>query len=263
VTEVAGNDTITTEAGNPTKNHAAIRGRGGRSGGERPGSNRHRYRQQQIRWRRWWVRTMWWGRRCRGATTDGGGGSMPNPRWIDTSHPWGPSPELDLAIFNDLVRKIGIVPPTGRHELSFIVRVCYNISRNSLCLRPKSHLDLSIFRYNNLMTWRTQYACNTRCDAPHRAHNIFNILPQSQLSQIEIVTKMMQLFYRQRFCELVSHLIFGGHKSDLKSLTGNPLTHEVIIHFHVLCTCMEYRISCKVCCPKIITPKMRRFVYHA
>jgi hypothetical protein len=56
------------------------------------------------------------------------------------------------------VRKIGTVPPTGRRELSFIVRVCYNISTTSLCLRPKSHLDLSIFYYNNLMTPRKQHA---------------------------------------------------------------------------------------------------------
>jgi hypothetical protein len=99
----------------------------------------------------------------------------------------------------------------------------------------------------------------TQCGATHRVHNIFNILLQSQLPQIEIVTKVMQLFYRQRLHESVGHLIFSGHKSDLKSLTSNPLAHKVIIYFHVLCSCMKHWISCEVGRPKIVTPKTEQF----
>jgi hypothetical protein len=88
--------------------------------------------------------------------------------------------------------------------------------------------------------------------------NIFNILPQSQPIQVEIVPEFLQLMKSEWFSKPICDLIISGNKPDFQELASYPLTNKVIVDFHMFGPCMKYWIGSKIGGTEVITPKTCR-----
>lgn len=58
----------------------------------------------------------------------------------------------------------------------------------------------------------------------------------------------------QQLCKNVDYLIFGEEKVDFDLLEVDLFTHEVVVNFNILCTCMEDRIVNQVNSSNVVAP---------
>ena len=74
-------------------------------------------------------------------------------------------------------------------------------------------------------------------------------------TDIEIVSKEVELGCWKRFGKSVYYLIFGRDKADGESFSRDKITNIMNINFNVLRSCMKDRICCEVRGSNILTPK--------